>query len=50
HEQVVKLLLNQGANVNGYCGEYGNTLQTASDSGHDAVVKLVLNEGVNTNT
>ncbi|ORY09451.1 heterokaryon incompatibility protein-domain-containing protein, partial [Clohesyomyces aquaticus] len=35
HEQVVKLLLDKGADVNAQGGKYGNALQAALDKGHE---------------
>jgi ankyrin repeat protein len=42
HKQVVKLLLDKGAEVNVQGGVYGNALQAASQGGHKAVVKLLV--------
>ncbi|OAG14003.1 hypothetical protein CC77DRAFT_949600, partial [Alternaria alternata] len=44
-EQVVKTLLNAGADVNAQGGRYGNALQAASWGGHEQVVKTLLNAG-----
>jgi ankyrin repeat protein len=41
-EQVVKLLIDKGANVNAQGGTYGSALTTASHIGHKPVVKLLL--------
>ncbi|KAH7390279.1 ankyrin repeat-containing domain protein [Cadophora sp. MPI-SDFR-AT-0126] len=49
HEQVVKLLLDKGADVNAQSGFYGNALQAASAGGHEQVVKLLLDKGANVN-
>ncbi|KFZ24911.1 hypothetical protein V502_00588 [Pseudogymnoascus sp. VKM F-4520 (FW-2644)] len=49
HEQVVKLLLNKGADVNAQGGYHGNALQAASVGGHEQVVKLLLNKGSDVN-
>jgi hypothetical protein len=40
-EAGVRLLLNEGADVNAEGGEYGNALQAASYGGHEAVGWLV---------
>jgi ankyrin repeat protein len=49
HEQVVKLLLDKGADVNAQGGRYGNALYAASLGGHEQVVKLLLDKGADTN-
>jgi ankyrin repeat protein len=49
HKQIVKLLLDKGANVNAQSGYYGNTLQAASKGGHEAVVQLLLDKGAEVN-
>jgi ankyrin repeat protein len=49
HKQVVKLLLDKGANVNAQGGYYGNTLQAASKGGHETVVQLLLDKGADVN-
>ena len=50
HKQVVKLLLDKGANVNAQGGRYGNALLAASISGHEQVVKLLLDNDADVNT
>ena len=50
HHEVVKLLLDSGANINaigGYSKE--SSLHTASENGHYEVVKLLLDSGANIN-
>jgi ankyrin repeat protein len=42
NEGIVKLLLENGAEVNAKGGEYGNALQAASFRGNEAIVKLLL--------
>jgi hypothetical protein len=42
HKQVVKLLLDKGAEVNVQGGTYGNALNAASYSADEAVVKLLV--------
>jgi ankyrin repeat protein len=42
HEEVVRLLLDKGAEVNAQGGRYGNALQAASDRGHEEVVKMLV--------
>ena len=48
-KEVVKLLLEKGADVNAQGGYYGNALQAASWRGHEAIVKLLLDKGANIN-
>ena len=45
----MKLLLDNGANVNAQSEHYGNALYAASERGHEAVVKLLLDKGANVN-
>jgi ankyrin repeat protein len=45
----VKLLLENGAEVNAEGGEYGNALQAASFGGNEAIVKLLLENGAEVN-
>jgi ankyrin repeat protein len=45
HEQVVKTLLDKGAEVNAQGGKYGNALYAASCKGHKQVVKMLLDAG-----
>jgi ankyrin repeat protein len=50
HKQVVKLLVDKGADVNAQGGLYGNALQAAvSYRGHEAVVRLLLDKGADVN-
>ncbi|KAF1938914.1 ankyrin, partial [Clathrospora elynae] len=50
HKQVLKLLLDKGADVNAQGGRYGNALQAASARGHEAaVVRMLLDKGANVN-
>jgi ankyrin repeat protein len=49
HDEVVQLLLENGADVNAQGGFCENALQVASDLGHDAVVKTLLDNGANVN-
>ncbi|PZD28104.1 multiple ankyrin repeat protein single kh domain protein, partial [Pyrenophora tritici-repentis] len=49
HGQVVKTLLNNGADVNAQGGQYGNALQAALVEGHEQVVKMLLDNGANVN-
>ena len=48
HEEIVKLLLEEGIDVDAQGGEYGNALQAASCGGHKQIVKLVLQKGADT--
>jgi ankyrin repeat domain-containing protein 50 len=47
--EVVKLLLDESADVNAHGGRLGNALQAASARGHQQVVKLLLDEGADVN-
>jgi ankyrin repeat protein len=47
--QIVKLLLDHGADVNARGGPYGSALHAASSKGHEQIVKLLLDKGANIN-
>jgi ankyrin repeat protein len=47
HKEVVKLLLDRGADVNARDEHYGNALQAASAGGYEAVVKMLVAWGAN---
>ncbi|PZD29497.1 vegetative incompatibility protein HET-E-1 [Pyrenophora tritici-repentis] len=49
HEQVVKTLLDKGADVNAQGGRFGNALQAASYGGYEQVVKALLDNGADVN-
>jgi ankyrin repeat protein len=49
HMQVVKLLIDKGAQVDAQNGRYGNALQAASSRGHEAGVKMLLDKGAEVN-
>jgi hypothetical protein len=49
HEEVVQMLLDQGADVNAQGGGYGNALQAASSEGYKKVVQMLLNQGADVN-
>ncbi|CAI7588667.1 unnamed protein product [Penicillium pancosmium] len=49
-EKVVRILLENGANVNEPGGKYGNALQAASYIGNDRVVELLLENGADINS
>ncbi|KAJ7274220.1 ankyrin repeat-containing domain protein [Mycena rebaudengoi] len=48
-EAVVRLLIQNGADVNAQGGKYGSALQAASASGHEAIVRLLIEQGANMN-
>ncbi|KAJ5733319.1 hypothetical protein N7533_013766 [Penicillium manginii] len=50
HQEIIKLLLDQGADINVQGGFYGNALQAASLTGHQEIVKLLLEQGADINT
>jgi ankyrin repeat protein len=45
YNKIVRLLLENGADVNAQGGEYGNALQAASHQGHDKIVQMLLENG-----
>jgi ankyrin repeat protein len=49
HKEVVKLLIEEGADVSAQSRCYGNALQAASAGGHEAVVRLLLDKGADVN-
>ena len=46
---IMKLLLQNGAEVNAEGGKYGNALQAASFRGNSVIVKLLLENGAEVN-
>jgi ankyrin repeat protein len=48
-EEIVRLLLKNGANVNAKGGYYGTALQAASFDGDELIVRLLLENGANIN-
>ena len=49
HEELVKLLLDQGAEINAQGRGYGNALQSASGRGHEQIVRLLFDQGADVN-
>jgi ankyrin repeat protein len=49
HNEVVKMLLDKGADVNAQGGDYGNALQAASARGYEQVVETLLDKGADVN-
>ncbi|KAF8344777.1 ankyrin repeat-containing domain protein [Amanita rubescens] len=49
YNEIVKLLLDRGADVNAQGGIYGNALQAASERGRDEIAKLLLDKGAYVN-
>ncbi|KAI3571111.1 ankyrin repeat domain-containing protein [Fusarium oxysporum f. sp. albedinis] len=45
HEYIVKLLLDNGADVNAQGGHFGTALQEVAFRGHEHIVKLLLENG-----
>lgn len=45
YEEVVKLLLDKGVDVNTQGGQFGNALQAASLGGHEQMVNLLPDKG-----
>lgn len=50
NSEMVKLLLERGADVNNSGGPYGTALQAAVTQGHPEIVKLLLESGANANS
>ncbi|KAL9112035.1 MAG: hypothetical protein Q9227_003655 [Pyrenula ochraceoflavens] len=50
HIDVIRLLLNNGADVNGLPGHFGTALQAASGCGNLEMVKLLLDHNASVNT
>ncbi|KAF7510671.1 hypothetical protein GJ744_006037 [Endocarpon pusillum] len=49
HEQIVRLLIEKGANVNAQGGRCGSALQAASLHGYEQIVQLLIEKGANVN-
>ena len=49
HENVVKTLIRQGADVNAQVGVFGSALQAASCYGHEKVVRLLMEQRADVN-
>ncbi len=49
HKEVVKLLLDKGADVNVVAGGWFTALMLAASSGHKGIVKLLLDKGADVN-
>ena len=47
--EIMKLLLENGAEINVEEGKYGNSLQAASYKGYEMIVKLLLENGADVN-
>jgi ankyrin repeat protein len=47
--EVVRILLNAGADVNAYGGKWGSALQAASCMGHEETVRVLLQAGARAN-
>ncbi|KAJ6631778.1 hypothetical protein B0H10DRAFT_1719533, partial [Mycena sp. CBHHK59/15] len=45
HVEIVRLLLEKGADPNALGGSYGSAIQAASDTGHLEIVKLLIETG-----
>ena len=49
HEQVVRLLVEKGPDVDAQGGRYGNALQASSSRGHEQIVRLLAEKGADIN-
>ena len=49
HDNIVRLLLEKGADVNMETGYYGSALQAASLNGDDSIIRLLLEKGAEVN-
>ncbi|KAK1840600.1 Ankyrin repeat domain-containing protein 50-like protein 3 [Colletotrichum chrysophilum] len=49
HDNIVRMLLDKGADVNAQGGRYGNALQAASFKGHDKIVQMLLDKDADVN-
>jgi ankyrin repeat protein len=47
--EIVRTLLDEGAEINMQCGQHGNALQAAARYGHSTIVKLLLDRGADVN-
>ena len=50
YDQIVQLLLNQGADINARGGDHGNALCTAIYNGDDKLVQILLDRGADIDT
>jgi ankyrin repeat protein len=49
HEQIVKILIHQGADVDAQGGAYDSPLQAAAYKGHERIIRLLLDAGADVN-
>ncbi|KAJ7318054.1 ankyrin repeat-containing domain protein [Mycena albidolilacea] len=49
HTEIVHILLDKGADVNGVRGRYGSSLQAAAQGGHTEIVCILLDKGADVN-
>lgn len=49
HQEIVRLLLTEGADISAQGRPYGNVLQAAAQGGHPEIIELLLERGVNHN-
>jgi ankyrin repeat protein len=45
HENVVRMLLDRGADVNSQGGEHGSALRAATSGGHKNIAQMLLDHG-----
>jgi ankyrin repeat protein len=49
HDEVVRFLLDRGADVNAHGGLWNSALEAAAGQGHDSTVRLLLEKGADVN-
>jgi ankyrin repeat protein len=50
HEQITRLLIEKGADINTQGSHYGSILQVALIRGHEVVARLLIEKGADINT
>ena len=50
NKKVVRMLLNNNADINAQGGYFGNALQAVSSGGHEKLAQILLNNNTHVNT